>query len=151
MMQSYRQCHDCGRNLRPVGSTADEHPGTLVNAGRGLCSTHWHQRKAAGTLLDADPAWNPMATHCLGPCGRPLRSRGKPIAQAPGTVAHKSKSMCATCYKAVKGEVREYAEEDSYRLERMRREQLDFHRAWRRRRGIDTTAPIDLREIAMAA
>lgn len=150
-MNPYRTCHDCGRNLRPVGTSAEDHPGTVHNQGRGLCSTDWQKRKAAGTLHEAEPVRQDMATHCVGPCGRPLRSRHKPISKYPDTVAHKAKSMCATCYKDTNGDVPEYTEDENRRIQRMIREQLDFHRALRKRRGLDTTAPIDLHEIAMAA
>ncbi|MGX4707668.1 hypothetical protein LZP97_25660 [Rhodococcus sp. DMF-1] len=34
------RCRRCHTPFRPKGTTIAEHPGTLVHAGRGYCSTH---------------------------------------------------------------------------------------------------------------
>lgn len=36
-----RACGECDRLIRPRGSRADEHPGTVEHAGRGLCRWCW--------------------------------------------------------------------------------------------------------------
>lgn len=46
--------------------------------------------KKTGPLRSTRPS------HCAG-CGKPTRSQGTTIAEAPGTVAYRGKGLCGTC------------------------------------------------------
>lgn len=151
-MTAYKTCRECQRNLRPHGSNANEHPGTLQNYGRSLCVSCYRARQANGTLDALHVERQAPNTHCAGPCGRPLRKSGTLLRDHPGTVAHVTRSMCATC--ARKAQDADYVPavdpEDLGHIDRVRAAQIDFHRGWRRRNGLDPNAPINLREIVMA-
>lgn len=94
-------------------------------------------------------------------CDAPLRPERTSENEWPGTTPHKGRGLCSKHYMRRKraGTLDEVphvqevpATEDltTERIEKMRRDTIDYHRGWRRRNGLDVTAPIDLREIVMA-
>lgn len=61
---SHPSCLNCGRPMRPIGTKAADHPGTVLHTGHGRCATcwrHWKARvsstaNAARAILAALPA-----------------------------------------------------------------------------------------------
>jgi hypothetical protein len=43
-------CPDCGKELRPQGTTLADRPGTVLAGGRGLCAGDWKRHRQNGTL-----------------------------------------------------------------------------------------------------
>lgn len=82
----------CGKNLRPRGTLAAEHPGTIVTYTPGYCAPCW---KNAPT--DVRQRNKPLP-ECLG-CGRKLRPNKIPASKRPGTVRAEARGYCAPCNK----------------------------------------------------
>jgi hypothetical protein len=97
----YRRCQECRRPIRPRDTTKAQHPGTVANGGRGLCSgCHWRDRNNSRTREEANAArrvFHP-GDHCKD-CDRPLRHHLTRAADAPGTVAHRTAGRCAPCHR----------------------------------------------------
>lgn len=102
--------------------------------------------------------------NCLD-CKKALRPQGTTATDWPGTLGHHSRGLCSGDYKkrVQSGTLNDVPliqgprpkNEDApdpitaERLAKLRRDQIDFHRQLRKRRGLDHTSPVNLRQIAM--
>jgi hypothetical protein len=96
-----RPCTDCGRLTRPGGSTAEQHPGTLVRANGGQCHTcanggpRPRPERAPRAAREPRPA-RPIVRPCVT-CGRPTRPSSRTLTEFPDTVKRNTADQCQRC------------------------------------------------------
>lgn len=90
-------CEDCGRPLRPRGTSPEDHPGTVVAVSSTRCS------RCAKAHRHGKPTYRKHPNITIGDpcaeCGRPMRPNTYTIAEAPGTVDHFHHGICRTCVR----------------------------------------------------
>lgn len=99
-----RPCVTCDRPTRPGGSTAEQHPGTLLRANATQCHTcattggppQPRAPRPPRPPREAPPQ-RPVIRPCTA-CGRPTRPSTLSIEDHPGTVVRTTADLCARCY-----------------------------------------------------